>query len=86
VEKTVGGAPSTLRLILPEAGLNAPDVDEHIAGINQAMKEYLDEGVFKTLSDSLFILSACSPTAKCATASSAWWTWTSTTSRPAPAP
>ncbi|MCI2059006.1 MAG: DUF1015 domain-containing protein [Oscillibacter sp.] len=53
VEKTVGGAPSTLRLILPEAGLNDPDVDKHIAGINQAMKEYLDEDVFKTLSDSL---------------------------------
>ena len=27
VEKTVGDAPSTLRLILPEAKLNDPDVD-----------------------------------------------------------
>lgn len=53
VEKTVGDAPSTLRLILPEAGLNDPAVDQHIAAINQSMKDYLDEGVFKTLSDSL---------------------------------
>lgn len=56
VEKTVGDAPSTLRLILPEAGLNDPAVDQHIAAINQSMKEYLDEGVFKTLSDSLIYI------------------------------
>ena len=49
VEKTVGDAPSTLRLILPEAKLGDPNVDEHIAGINAAMKEYLDKGVCKTL-------------------------------------
>ena len=30
VEKTVGDAPSTLRLILPEANLKAPNVDEFI--------------------------------------------------------
>ena len=53
VEDTVGDAPSTLRLILPEAKLNGPDVDKDIAAINDSMKKYLDEGVFKTLSDSL---------------------------------
>ena len=53
VEKTVGDAPSTLRVILPEANLNAPDVDEHIAAINAAMKKYLADGVFTTLADSL---------------------------------
>ena len=56
VEKTVGDAPSTLRLILPEAKLGDPNVDEHIAGINAAMKEYLDEGVFKTLPESLIYI------------------------------
>ena len=30
VDKYVGDAPSTLRLILPEAKLNDPNVDEHI--------------------------------------------------------
>lgn len=56
VEKTVGDAPSTLRLILPEAKLNEPDVDEHIAGINAAMQDYLDRGIFRTLADSLIYI------------------------------
>ena len=43
VEETVGDAPSTLRLILPEAKLNDPDVDTHIADINGAMNRYLAE-------------------------------------------
>ena len=45
VEDTVGDAPSALRLILPEAQLNAPDVDERIAAINGTMERYLDGGV-----------------------------------------
>ena len=43
VEKTVGDAPSTLRLILPEAKLGDPNVDEHIADINAAMKAASNE-------------------------------------------
>ena len=53
MDKTVGDAPSALRVILPEAKLNDPDVDRHIADINQAMQRYLGDGVFRTLSDSL---------------------------------
>ena len=53
VEQNVGDAPSALRLILPEAKLNDPNVDEHIADINAAMKRYLDQGVFQTLPGSL---------------------------------
>ena len=53
VEETVGDAPSTLRLILPEARLNDPEVDSHIRSINGSMQNYLDEGVFKALPDSL---------------------------------
>ena len=56
VEETVGGAPSTLRMILPEAKLNDPDMDEHIALINACMKQYLDAGVFRTLADSLIYI------------------------------
>ena len=37
VEEKVGDAPSTLRLILPEANLKAPNVDEYIDDINAAM-------------------------------------------------
>ena len=53
VEDTVGDAPSTLRLILPEARLNDPDVDGHIAAINDSMQRYLDQGVFRELPESL---------------------------------
>ena len=49
VEQTVADAPSTLRLILPEAKLNGPNVDGDIAAINGAMQDYLDRDVFKTL-------------------------------------
>jgi hypothetical protein len=56
VEQTVGEAPSTLRLMLPESKLGDPDVDREIAGINTAMKAYLDQGVFRTLPESLFYI------------------------------
>ena len=56
VEETVGDAPSTLRMILPEAKLNAPNVEEFIAGINASMKKYLEEDVFKTLGESLIYI------------------------------
>ena len=56
VEKTVGDAPSTRRVILPEANLTAPNVDEFIADINASMKKYLDDGVFETLADSLIYI------------------------------
>ena len=45
VEETVGDAPSALRLILPEAALNAPDVEERISAVNAAMDEYLSGGL-----------------------------------------
>ena len=56
VEETVGDAPSALRLILPEAKLNDPDVDAHIADINASMQQYLDEGVFQAYPDALFYI------------------------------
>ncbi|MEG1657697.1 MAG: DUF1015 domain-containing protein, partial [Oscillibacter sp.] len=56
VDKTVGDAPSTLRLILPEAKLSGPNVDRDIAGINAAMTAYVDGGVFQTLPDSLLYI------------------------------
>ena len=56
VENTVGDAPSTLRLILPEANLKAPNVDELIDNINASMDSYLKNDVFKTLKDSLIYI------------------------------
>lgn len=56
VENKVGSEPSTLRLILPEAKLNDPNVDEHITKINESMKNYLDSDVFKALDNSLIYI------------------------------
>lgn len=41
----VGDAPSTLRLILPEAFLGKPDEAQRIEQINAAMRSYLENGV-----------------------------------------
>ena len=56
VEQQVGDAPSTLRLILPEANLKAPNVDEFIQNINDSMSKYIADGVFETLTDSLIYI------------------------------
>ncbi|WP_455580805.1 DUF1015 domain-containing protein [Dysosmobacter sp.] len=56
VEDTVGDAPSALRLILPEARLNEPDVDEKIRRINETMDAYLKGSVFRTLENTLLYI------------------------------
>ena len=53
VEEEVGDAPSTLRLILPEARLGGEDEAREIAAIHTAMSSYLDSGVFRTLPRSM---------------------------------
>ena len=52
-EKIVGRAPSALRVILPEAGLGAPDEEERIAAINCAMSDYYASGLYRELPASL---------------------------------
>ncbi len=56
VEEKVGGDPSTLRLILPEAKLKDPNVESIISGINDSMQQYLDDGIFETMSESLIYI------------------------------
>ena len=53
VAQTVGDAPSTLKLILPESQLEDGHFEEHISDINRTMDEYLDEGLFRTLPNAL---------------------------------
>lgn len=48
VDKTVGEAPSALRLILPEAELGSPQEARRIGEIHRTMDSYLDKGLFKT--------------------------------------
>lgn len=53
VAQTVGDAPSTLKLILPESQLEDGRFEEHIADINRTMDEYLEQGLFRTLPNAL---------------------------------
>ena len=53
VERFVGTAPSSLRLVLPEGCLDGPDVENDITEINTTMTRYLRAGQFKTLPDAL---------------------------------
>ncbi|HET9206279.1 MAG TPA: DUF1015 domain-containing protein [Burkholderiaceae bacterium] len=46
VAEQVGDAPSALHLIFPEVYLGAADTSARIAGIQQAMRRYLDQGLF----------------------------------------
>ncbi|MDA8438299.1 MAG: DUF1015 domain-containing protein [Propionibacterium sp.] len=45
VERIVGGRPSTLRLVLPEAHLERRDRDQRVSAINASMNDYLARGV-----------------------------------------
>lgn len=53
LEETIGDAHSALRLILPEVRLNDENVDEQIQSINRSMEQYLSDGVFRTLPESM---------------------------------
>ena len=53
VAQTVGDAPSTLKLILPESQLEDGHFEEHVADINRTMDTYLDQGLFRTLPNAL---------------------------------
>ena len=52
LDRYVADAPSTLRLMLPEAYLETKDQLEQAELINAKMREYLDAGVFRALPDS----------------------------------
>ena len=56
VDKFVGDAPSTLRLILPESKLEQPNVDEESEKIHAAMDQYLAEGRLRTVENCLILL------------------------------
>lgn len=55
-EEIVGDAPSTLRLIFPEAYLGRGNKEDQIKNINATMDEYQKEGVFQTLPNSYILL------------------------------
>ena len=56
VKNTVGEAPSALNLILPEVYLEEQDVDARIEKIHAAMKEALDNKLFKEYKNALIYI------------------------------
>ena len=56
LSERVGEAPSTLRLMLPEAYLDSCDEEIETKKINAAMENYLNDGVFQTLESSFIYL------------------------------
>ncbi len=53
--ETVGNAPSTLKLILPEIYLEENDCEQRVKKINETMRDYLADGLFEEYKD-CFIL------------------------------
>ena len=47
VDDYVGDAPSTLRMILPEAEIGRGDVGERIGRIEETMEKYVRVGIFE---------------------------------------
>jgi uncharacterized protein (DUF1015 family) len=56
VEKAVGGEPSTLRLIVPEAYLDEVNTAQSAVTIAEKMQDYLRDGIFKTYENSYIYL------------------------------
>lgn len=61
VQNTVGDAPSTLRLMLPEFYLGKCDEAAATREIQQTMRRYLDDGVFRTVPHSLVFVQRTLP-------------------------
>lgn len=52
VRKTVGNEPSALNIIFPEVYLNDGSDEDRISKINAVMEKYVNDGLFRELSDS----------------------------------
>jgi len=55
VAETVGDAPSTFHLILPEAWLHSPDVKDRILKSQQAMQDYLENEILESRKGFVFV-------------------------------
>jgi len=61
VESFVGESRSALRITLPEIYLEKDNVDSRIAAVNETMKAYLDEGIFRTLENAFVYIERTQP-------------------------
>lgn len=56
VREYVGGVPSSLHCIFPEADFKTADFDQKIHSINEAMNQYLKEKIFDTFDDAFIYI------------------------------
>lgn len=56
VDKTVGDAPSTYHMILPEVYLDTPEEEERIKNTHLVMQDCLSAGVFKSMEGFIYVL------------------------------
>ncbi len=61
VYKIAGDAPSTAKLILPEAYLEDDGKEERLASIRKTADQYLGDGTFRELKDSFILVDRSSP-------------------------
>lgn len=54
-EALVGDAPSTLRIILPEVYLEGPEVEKRTADIHQAMRDYLESTLSRSVHGMVYV-------------------------------
>lgn len=59
-DRIVGGAPSTLRLTLPEVYLEEADVADRTEQIHQTMRQYITDGTLDTLPAGMILTERCS--------------------------
>lgn len=64
MSRYVGKAPSALRLMLPEAYLNAPDAAARKSALLRTMEEYMVGDVFQTIPDSYIFVERTLPNGK----------------------
>ncbi len=59
VRELVGDSPSTLHLVFPEVYLNNPEEEKRIGNINKTMREYLDQGVVRSVGPGFVLIIRC---------------------------
>ncbi len=59
--RIVGGAPSTLHLIVPEAFLNDDDIDDRIAHIKVTMSDFIEDGILVRLPPGVMLIERETP-------------------------
>ncbi len=64
VDRFVGSSPSTLRLMLPEYLYNSDKLPELIEGTGKAMDNYLENGIFREISNSYVYIERASSSGK----------------------